>query len=286
LVLSAASLACIAVIGGIYEYQRKNLTFVTETGEQRFMKLSDGSTVELNSQSRVRIRFSGHDRNVDLIAGQALFHVSKDATRPFIVHSGSIQVRAVGTEFDVYRTDSGTVVTVVEGRVAVLSPLLEHDGGSDAPVAGSQAPLGATLPPQAQSRKAQSNRAMGEHGAPAALPTPSVPSEDRAAVFLDAGQQLTVGAAAPAEPTHADTAAATAWTQRELVFVSTPLTEVAREFNRYNTRQLTIEDSALGHINITGVFSSTDSTSLLKFLRAQPDIAVRESKEDIRITKK
>ena len=52
-----------------------------------------------------------------LIEGQALFRVAKDKHRPFVVRAGDAQVRAVGTEFDVYRKQAATVVTVVEGRV-------------------------------------------------------------------------------------------------------------------------------------------------------------------------
>jgi transmembrane sensor len=91
---------------------------------------------------------------------------------------------------------------------------------------------------------------------------------------------------APAHPTHTDAAAATAWTQHELVFDSTSLNDVATEFNRYNTRPLIISDEAVRNIQITGVFSSADATPLLKFLRAQPDITVQETDEDIRILKK
>jgi transmembrane sensor len=70
---------------------------------------------------------------VELTYGQALFHVAKDATRPFVVASSKTRIRAVGTEFDVYRRSSGTTVTVLEGRVAVLSD--ERGGDSGAPLA-------------------------------------------------------------------------------------------------------------------------------------------------------
>jgi transmembrane sensor len=56
---------------------------------------------------------------VDLVRGQAFFQVNKDAVRPFIVRTGEADVRAVGTQFDVYRSRGGAIVTVVEGRVAV-----------------------------------------------------------------------------------------------------------------------------------------------------------------------
>jgi transmembrane sensor len=60
------------------------------------------------------------------LEGQALFSVAKDAARPFIVRSGNISVKAVGTQFDVNRKRSGTVVTVFEGSVAVTQPAIEQ----------------------------------------------------------------------------------------------------------------------------------------------------------------
>ena len=92
-------------------------SYSTGIGEQRTLQLMDGSTVELNARSKVEVRLTEHRRDVALIEGQALFHVAKDKQRPFIVRAGEAQVRAVGTEFDVYKKQTETVVTVVEGRV-------------------------------------------------------------------------------------------------------------------------------------------------------------------------
>lgn len=67
------------------------------------------------------------------------------------------------------------------------------------------------------------------------------------------------------------------------MFSSTPLVEVADEFNRYNERQL-IVSPALDGFNISAVFSAADIPSLLRFLRAQPGIVVEESEREIRIS--
>jgi transmembrane sensor len=93
--------------------------YTTTTGEQRSIILGDGSTVELNARTQLRIHYSAHERHVNLLKGQALFTVARDKERPFIVASNGTQVRAVGTRFDVYKKSSGTVVTVLEGTVAV-----------------------------------------------------------------------------------------------------------------------------------------------------------------------
>ena len=105
--------------------------YATGHGEQRSFKLPDGSVIHLNSSSEVALRFDAAQRRVKLIVGQALFDVEKDPARPFRVVAGSTEVVAVGTQFDVYRRDDVTLVTVVEGEVAV----------SANPSAGASIPL-------------------------------------------------------------------------------------------------------------------------------------------------
>jgi len=223
-------------------------TYATEIGERRSITLADGSTIDLNARSKIRINFSEHERGVELIDGQALFEVAKDKTRPFVVHSGAAVVRAVGTEFDVYRKKSGTTVTVVEGRVTV-----GHEGSDDL----------ITLPEPPKS--------------------PQVPSA--VSTFLSAGEQMTVTDRTMAAPKRANVAAATAWVQHRLIFEGSRLSDVVEDFNRYNTRQLIIEDPALQDIRVSGVYSSTDPASLIRFLRAQPGVEVNETEDDVRITR-
>jgi transmembrane sensor len=92
-------------------------------GEQRVIALNDGSRVELNTNTRLVVRFSEEERRIELLHGEALFDVAHDTTRPFIVEADGRSVRAVGTKFTV-RTDPGGAlsVLVVEGIVAVSPP--------------------------------------------------------------------------------------------------------------------------------------------------------------------
>ncbi|MEJ0034942.1 MAG: FecR domain-containing protein [Gammaproteobacteria bacterium] len=233
----AACVAAAFLIVGMVGVMSHAPTYSTGIGEQRSIALRDGSTVNLNSRSRIRIDYSTRKRGVELLQGQALFHVAKDAARPFIVSAGTTQVRAVGTEFDVYRKPTGTVVTVVEGRVAVMN------GSTDL------------------------------NGTPEAQP-------------LSAGEQLLVTSRVVPHPAPANVAAVTAWMQRQLIFDSTPLTEVAGEFNRYNERQFVIRDPALRTFQIDGVFSSTDPSSLIRFLRARPEMQVTETDSEIVIARR
>lgn len=59
---------------------------------------------------------------------------------------------------------------------------------------------------------------------------------------------------------------------------------MAEEFNRYNDRQLIILSPTLDTFDVSAVFSATDIPSLLRFLRAQPNIVIDESDSEIRIS--
>jgi ferric-dicitrate binding protein FerR (iron transport regulator) len=125
---AACVVLCVGISAVIIIERLRAPMFETTTGEQRFLTLTDGSTVNLNSQSAIEIRFTSAERGVVLSKGEALFHVAKNAARPFIVSTGGTRVRAVGTEFDVYRKSAATIVSVLEGRVEVSQPPPSRSG--------------------------------------------------------------------------------------------------------------------------------------------------------------
>ncbi|MDB6088405.1 MAG: hypothetical protein JWN85_1189 [Gammaproteobacteria bacterium] len=94
-------------------------SYATGVGQRSTFVLEDGSSLELNAESRIKVKFSETRRDVELTQGQALFSVAKNPQRPFIVHARNRDIVAVGTQFDV-RLDSGSVqVTLIEGKVRV-----------------------------------------------------------------------------------------------------------------------------------------------------------------------
>jgi transmembrane sensor len=91
----------------------------TVAGYER-ARLDDGSTLELNAASAVRVQFTAAERRVELTTGEAHFAVAHDTARPFIVSAGGIAVRAVGTAFNVRYLPAGDIeVTVTEGKVRI-----------------------------------------------------------------------------------------------------------------------------------------------------------------------
>jgi transmembrane sensor len=116
----AAAAAAMLVIGVIaWTYGGRTDGYVTGIGEQRIVTLSDGSVITLNTATEVRLHLSPDRRAVELVSGQANFEVAKDAARPFIVTAGNRLVRAVGTQFDVFKSGDKVTVTLIEGKVAV-----------------------------------------------------------------------------------------------------------------------------------------------------------------------
>jgi transmembrane sensor len=116
----ASAAAVLLVVGTLLLVQRQNTDrYVTSIGEQRTVPLADGSVVTLNTATEIRLDFSPNRRGVELVSGQANFEVAKDAGRPFVVTAGGSEVRAVGTQFDVYKTADKVTVTLIEGKVAI-----------------------------------------------------------------------------------------------------------------------------------------------------------------------
>ena len=282
----AASALMVALAGGVWWQSARYPLYSTDIGERRSITLADGSTVDLNARSKLRVEFSKNERRVELLDGQALFQVAKDKSRPFIVASGEAAVRAVGTQFDVYRKDSGTTVTVLEGRVAVYSTAyaVSNSGSAEPPSTAAQPATRSppdSVQPQAQMHATPHSEAASSN--PPGLVDPS----GSGAIFLSAGEQVTVTPAQtlPA-PARADIAAATAWMQRRLIFDGSKLSDVVQEFNRYNKRQLVIEDAQLSDFHVSGVYSSTDPSSLIRFLREQPGIKITDHENEVQIAPK
>lgn len=105
---------------------REQITFVEQVapkGKVVHLSLSDGSQVWLNADTKFRYpqKFGSRTREVYL-EGEAFFEVSKDASKPFRIHSGSLTTTVLGTSFNVkaYGTDELQEVAVVTGKVSVV----------------------------------------------------------------------------------------------------------------------------------------------------------------------
>jgi transmembrane sensor len=94
--------------------------YYTQTGELREIELSDGSRLLLNTNSAVSVDYNDTMRKIILHHGQVRFTVAKEVSRPFEVIVDNLNVRALGTIFQIYKPDGDDVkITVQEHAIAV-----------------------------------------------------------------------------------------------------------------------------------------------------------------------
>lgn len=191
------------------------------------LALPDGSRIELKDGSKVVVQYSDRERRVKLTGGEAQFSVWQDATRPFVVEAGGIEVRAVGTVFNVRLENRAVEVLVTEGRVKVnREPLAATAGGSVAEV-------------------------MLAAGEQTAVP-----------LAVDAVQAAPVVVPATSE----QITQSLAWQTPRLQFFETPLAEAVAEFNRLNRFQIVIGDAELGRRLIGGTFRPDNVEGFVRLL--------------------
>jgi transmembrane sensor len=224
--------------------------YSTSVGEQRAIELPDGSAIAINAQSSVRVAFSEHSRDVYLDAGQAMFTVAKDATRPFRVHVArsagdpsagkDTMIQALGTKFDVRRRADRTNVAVIEGVVQVHSD-------------ARQRPLDAELAEVGKLAKVAAGQA----------------------VSIESTGLITA-------PEPVNLSDVSAWQQRRLVFADNTLEEIAEEFRRYNrTPRIHIEGDELRGQRFSGVFDADYPEALLLYFASDSTLSVDRNGDDV-----
>lgn len=129
----AASACFVAVLAGWFALGARGQVIETDLAERRQVMLNDGSVVQLEPETLLRVKFVDHERRVSMERGRALFRVAKDAQRPFLVSTDHTSVRAVGTAFGVENGGRGVIVTVAEGKVAVARSRDDGEASSQEP---------------------------------------------------------------------------------------------------------------------------------------------------------
>lgn len=206
--------------------------YITAIGEQRSFGLQDGSTISLNTNSRLTVEFSDSHRTVRLQQGEANFQVIEDRDRPFVVYVGTGMVWALGTAFNV-RVTSGVVdVTVTQGTVKVF----------------------ADIDPKVTPSLLQTN------GRAAAGDT---------IVIADAGETVQYSEAMLRTVRQVPPAALTqklAWQHGAMIFRGEPLKDAIEEMARYTKQRLVIVDPSIEDTRIGGHFKTGDIPTLLATL--------------------
>ncbi|GGB82450.1 FecR family protein [Glycocaulis alkaliphilus] len=137
---------------------------VAAIGIPTLVELADGSTVWLNTDAAINVRYRANQREVRLLRGEARFEVAGDPSRPFSVWAAGGRATALGTVFTVRREGAETLVSVSEGRVALSSP-----GRAASSTSGGE---GAVILTAGQAARYRTGRAPGP--VMAAVPSPDL----------------------------------------------------------------------------------------------------------------
>jgi transmembrane sensor len=210
-----------------------NEHYLTAATVRQGVALRDGSIVDLNTSSEVRVDLGARERRVTLAAGEAHFAVAPDPARPFIVKAAGVVVRAVGTAFSVRVGEAGVDVLVTEGRVEVAR---------EAPAAAAPPAPPVERPQLVAGERASIPRA--EAAAPAKIEAVSA-------------EALRV---------------ATSWHSVVIAFSDLPLRAVVAQFNRRNAVQLVLADAELGARRIGGTFAIDQVEAFVRLLEQDGDV--------------
>jgi transmembrane sensor len=120
--LAAAAVILLIAGAGWWIVAGKVHTYETAFGEQKTIILADGTTVTLESQTRLQVEpdFNTGNRIVALLGGTARFDVVHNAQKPFIVETGAARIQDIGTSFTIRAGSDSISVTVSQGMIAFL----------------------------------------------------------------------------------------------------------------------------------------------------------------------
>ena len=194
--------------------------YETQVGQQKTVFLADGSSMQLNTDTRVEVVYSRNSRKIRLTRGEALFTAASDPNRIFEVHIAESVVRAPGTAFDVYLEGQKIEVVATGGPVEVLD-------GKSAPGTAASA--------TGRSAENFTNSAQLKAGEVADLYSGSGLMKVRQLDKPELRRRL-------------------AWREGYLEFSGEALSEVVVVFNRYSTVKLVVEEPKLAAIAIGGRF--------------------------------
>ncbi len=232
------------------------VTYATSVGEQKTVTLPDGSTVLLNTNTRLEVSYTDRRRRLSLMRGEAHFEVVHNSQRPFEVSAGKGLVRALGTAFTVHIRKVDIEVIVTEGIIEL--DRAEMPDGELVNMTGK--------PASAQLSVGSSKVAATELAVPFTV-----------GIEIKAGQKfvydrevLDMVKLIVADKIEEELS----WRQGMLVFKSEPLEKVVEEVSRYTSLKIVIPQRDARELLVGGIFSVGDTESLFEALRESFDINV------------
>jgi transmembrane sensor len=228
---AAAVIVAVGVAASGY-FTSGGTAYSTELGERKTLTLADGSRIELNTNTVLRIGSGNETRKVWLDKGEAFFHVKHDAAHPFEVIAANQRITDLGTEFNVRTDGSRLKIAVVQGRV-------RFDG--------------------------RDGRAHTE----------LLPGD---VAVADAGRVSLTRLATP------ELSERLSWRSGKLMFHHTPLSQVADEFNRYNSRKVIVAGEGARALTINGTFATNDVHAFARIAQSVLGLKVEDQGQKIVIS--
>ena len=213
-IAAALVLATVSAIAVMPVSHPEPIRYATSVGEQRSFDLADGSVMTLNTDTEAEISFTGSQRYVRLVHGQALFEVEKGKRR-FIVEASRSQTTALGTVFDIYAKAGSVEVTLIEGSVGVVPVPAEPKLWDWFRPASLDGATGRTLVP---------------------------------------GERLVIGEDGVESVSAIDPSEAGLWRSGTVWLDDMSLADVVTEVNRYARMKVRIDDPGLGAERLSGSF--------------------------------
>ncbi|NIG55039.1 FecR family protein [Chitinophaga sp. Cy-1792] len=213
----------------------------TRPGHRMQLKLPDGTSVWMNASSSISYSgdFEGHLREVRL-SGEAFFDVAPDNNRPFVIHTNTIDVRVLGTAFNIrsYDDEKETETALIRGAVEVT---LRNDPGKKIILKPKEKIL------------INNNRCDSANN----LATPKQ-SEESPLIVLSKIRYWGRDSSNNLE---------SAWVRNRLVFDKETLTDIAGKIERWYNVKINISDSRISESRYTGNFENEKLEEVLEALR-------------------
>lgn len=243
----------LTLMSDVYKPDPSVIRYSTVIGEQTELTLSDGSTLNLNTDTELFVRYTSGQRLIVLERGEVFFDVASDSSRPFTVELGTQSVTVLGTQFNIRKVPGYDVsVEVMEGVVAV------HGRDED-------------VSPKDEIPK---------------LTDKSQVSQLTKKYRLDAGTVVELKESAPVvtKVDKIDGQNHISWTKGVLRFEAAPLYEVVREINRYTQQAIVVEDPdvmnlkvyAIVHLdNLNAIYDGLESSLPIQVTRLPDRVIIR-----------
>ncbi len=236
------------------------LLYTTEVGGHRKILLSDGTLLDLNTDSEIEVDYSLGRRKVRLLKGEAFFEVSHDINRPFIVYAGETSVRAVGTAFVVRLMSEKFEVTVTEGKIEISQTSLNEKTVNDKEnyLAGSQ---------------------LGRN---------QLVSKQEKSIYLEAGEKVVYNKSYQnllqekliETMSKGEIKRMLSWQDGLFEFSDTPLVEVIRDLSRYTSMKIEISDPKLRELKFGGLFRTNELQALFDALETTFDVVIERNNDN------